>query len=145
MRRLARPLMFLAAALVGAGGFIHLREWLDVYRFVPSEFPGAFVVTVGFPVNVAVSAIAVAALAFTALKARFRGPVLIAVGLFQLGSLAVLIGSHTGGVLGWMEPGWSGAPMQTLVVEIAALVALVGAAVTTFAGPQQPVAETSAG
>ncbi len=47
------------------------------------------------------------------------------VALFQVTSLAALVISRNGTLLGWTEPVWNSAAKQTLAVEIGALVALV--------------------
>ena len=67
MRRITNALILASAALIAAGGFIHLREWLETYRDVPSEAPGAFVVRVGFPVNAGLSFVLALALLTTVL------------------------------------------------------------------------------
>jgi predicted transporter len=120
-------LVILAALLVGAGGFVHLREWLDTYRHVPSSVPGAAVVRVGFPINAATSL--VIALALVATIWRFgRHTTAVAAGAiaFQAASLGTLILSRTGSVFGWKEPVWTDGANQARAVEIAALIALVG-------------------
>jgi hypothetical protein len=115
-----------AAAFVAAGGVIHLREWLETYRHVPAGLPGAAVVRVGFPSNAAVSAVLAVALlvACTRVGSRFVMPLLGATILFEIASLATLIATRTGSVLGWSEPDWSRGAEQTRAAEIGALVAL---------------------
>jgi len=141
MRRFTTPLVLVSAAFVAAGGYIHLREWLDTYRDVPSEAPGAFVVRVGFPLNAASSLLLAAALVATLFAARRLQPVVIASAfLFQAASLAVLIRTRTGTVLGWTEPSWTAGASQTRAVEIAALVCLGAAALLSRAdGRSSPV------
>jgi hypothetical protein len=120
-----------AAAFVGAGGFIHLREWRDTYRHIPASVPGADVVRIGFPLNAGLSAVLGVALvvaAFAASRALI-GLVAVAAAVFQAGSLATLILSRTGSVLDWSEPIWNPAANQTRAVEIGALVALAVALV----------------
>jgi hypothetical protein len=150
-------LLLVAAGFVGAGGFIHLREWLDTYRNVPASVPGADVVRVGFPVNATFSALIAVALIVTAFVASRRLIALVAAIalVFQAGSLAALILSRTGSILGWSEPVWSPAANQTRVVEIAALVALTAAialvavqnrrtdGTTTGPGPRHSLSATS--
>ena len=135
MRRTATPLILASAALIAAGGSIHLREWLETYRDVPSEAPGAFVVRLGFPVNAGVSLVVALALVATVFVARrFQ---LVAIGTafgFQAGSLAVLIGTRVGTVLGWTEPRWTPGANQTRAVEIGALLCLAAAALTLRIG-----------
>jgi hypothetical protein len=126
MKRTSAPLVIAAAVFVAAGGVIHLREWLDSYRDLPSGVPGAAVVKVGFPVNAAVSAVVAVALVATLFTMRDRAVyVVFAAIAFQAVSLASLIISRTGSLFGWMEPVWTDGANQIRAVEIAALVALV--------------------
>lgn len=123
--KLVAPLVALAGLFVAAGGFIHLTEWLETYRDVPSSVPGSEVVTIGFPVNVATSVVAVAALVVALLwRTGWLRLVVAAVASFQAASLAVLVQTRNGSFLGWTEPTWTPAAEQTLAVEIGALVAL---------------------
>ena len=125
--RLTRPLIVVAAALVAAGGYIHLREWLDTYRNVPSAAPGSFVVKIGFPVNAATSLVVAGALLAAAWRFQRYLTVIVAGAVaFQAASLAALIQSRTGSVFGWKEPVWTDGANQARAVEIAALLALVG-------------------
>lgn len=131
-RFLARPtrgFLLAVAAYVAAGGYVHLREWLNTYRDVPGSVPGAEVVTVGFPVNVAASAVLAGALIAAGLGwIRRRGLVnalLAATAAFQLGSLAVLVGTRYGTVLGWSERVWTRGAEQSLALELGALAVLV--------------------
>ena len=118
--------MLIAAAFVAAGGYVHLREWLDTYRAVPAEAAGSFVVRIGFPVNVVISALVAVALVVTLFVAKRLAPLVAAAAVaFQAGSLAVLIGTRVGSVLGWAEPVWTPGADQTRAVEIGALVALM--------------------
>ncbi len=126
-RKLTIPLVILSAVFVAAGGYIHLTEWLDVYRDLPSETPGAEVVQVGFPINVAVSVLAVVALGVAAWQLpKLLWIVVAGTFAFQAGSLATLILSRTGSVFGWTEPVWNDAANQTRAVEIGALLSLAG-------------------
>ncbi len=119
------PLVAAASVFVLAGGWIHLREWLDGYRDVPSTVPGAEVVTVGFPVNAAASVLAAGALVVALFLRRRWLPAVVGVtALFQVGSLAVLVLSRRGSFLGWEEPVWTMAAEQTRAVEIGALLCL---------------------
>ncbi len=130
MRRPTAPLALAAAVFVLAGGWIHLTEWLDVYRDVPDGVPGAAVVRIGFPVNVAISVAAAGALLAGIRRPRLLVPAVVAAALFQAGSLAALFVSRTGSLLGWEEPIWTTAAEQTRAVEIGALVCLTLLAVT---------------
>lgn len=121
----------LAAMFVGAGGIIHLRQWLEIYRQVPSNAPGAAVVRVGFPLNAAVSLAFVVALVLVLTvrrSSRFAQPVILAAVVFQVASLATLVATRIGDVFGWSEPSWTPGAEQTRAVEIAAIVALLGLA-----------------
>lgn len=110
---------------MAAGGFVHARDWLDIYRQVPSDLAGAAVVRVGFPINVATSALLVLALvACAATRSRFTSIVAAAGLVFQGGALATLIKSRTGSVFGWSEPAWTLGADQSRAVEIGALIAL---------------------
>ena len=130
MRRFTTPLVLASAALITAGGYIHLREWLETYRDVPSEAPGAFIVRIGFPLNAAVSLLLAIALVATVFVVRRFQPLVVASAfLFQAGSLAVLIGTRIDTVFGWTEPGWTTGASQTRAVEIAAMMCLPGALV----------------
>jgi hypothetical protein len=123
-------LAFLASIFITAGGVIHLRLWLDLYRHLPASSPGASVVRVGFPINVAVSAVVAGALLFIAARPRSRAATLVicAAVAFQVASLATLVATRTGSVLGWSEPSWIGGPEQSRAVEVGALLALVALA-----------------
>jgi hypothetical protein len=125
LRRPAAPLLLLSALFVAAGGVIHLREWLDIYRDVPASLPGADVVRLGFLINAAVSAgIAVALLGAVFLGRRASAAIVAGAALFEAASLATLVWSRRGSVFGWTETGWSRGATQTGRVEIGALVVL---------------------
>ena len=143
--RYAAPLMLAAAAFVAAGGYVHLREWLDGYRDVPAAAAGAAVVRIGFPVSAAVSAIVVAALLAAAMRGRRTRTVVVAGAvLFQAGSLAALIVSRTGSLIGWAEPVWTRGADQTRAVEIGALVVLGAIAVILAVQRRRPVVAPAA-
>lgn len=119
------PLALVAGLLTLAGGVVHLREWLNVYRDLSADVPGSAVVRAGFPLNAAVSLVLASALVVTAIVARRLAlPVRLATIVFMALSLVVLVLSRTVGVVGWMEEGWSPAAAQALAVEIAAVVVL---------------------
>ena len=123
--RYTAPLLLAAALFVAAGGFVHLREWLDTYRQVPASAAGAAVVRIGFPVNAATSVVVALALAFVAIRRmHVRSHVVVAAILFQAGSLAALILTRTGSLLGWTEPIWTLGADQSRAVEIGALISL---------------------
>jgi len=129
LRRRTTPLVLAAAAFIAAGGYIHLREWLDTYRDLPSGVPGSAVVRVGFPINVGLSVLLAVALVVTLFAGRRLAPLVIAAAVaFEAGSLAALILSRTGSLAGWMEPVWTRGANQTRAVEIGAIVALAAAA-----------------
>lgn len=122
------PLVLILAAFVGAGGYVHLRDWLEIYRDVPSAVSGSAVVRIGFPINAAISFALVGVLIVLARRigrpSALTNGVLGAIALFQVGSLASLILSRTGSVLGWSEPVWTRGAEQTRAVEIGALLIL---------------------
>ena len=119
----------ISAMFIAAGGFIHLREWLDLYRHVPADSPGAAVVRLGFPLNAAASLILVIALIVTIRRpSRLTQPLFLSAIAFQAASLATLIATRNGSVLGWTEPSWTPGAEQTRAVEIAAIAALVAVA-----------------
>ena len=125
MRRTTTPLVLASAVFIAAGGFIHLREWLETYRDVPSQAPGADLVRVGFPLNAGLSLLVALALVATLVVARRFQLVAVAGAMaFQAGSLAVLIGTRIGTVAGWTEPVWTMGADQTRAVEIGALLCL---------------------
>ena len=149
MRRLphdlATPLVAIAAAFVAAGGWVHLREWLETYRDVPADAPGAAVVTVGFPIHVVLSVLAVAALVGALVRWQRLLPLaILGTALFQAGALASLILTRTGGLFGWSEPVWTRGAEQTRAVEIGALVALALAGALLTLARRQAVAPTPA-
>jgi hypothetical protein len=126
-------MLAVAAMFVVAGGFVHLREWLEIYRDVPAQVPGSLVVRLGFPLNAAASAVIAAALAVCAARrVRFAPQVVVAAVLFQATSLAALIATRTGSLFGWMETGWTVGASQTRAVEIGALVALAAVALLAW-------------
>jgi hypothetical protein len=129
LNRPRAPLLLLGSVFVAAGGLVHLREWSETYRHVPLSLPGAQVVRVGFLVNTGASAVLVVALVFAVLAGRRHAAIVVAVAaLAETASLATLIQSRRGSVLGWMERGWSPGATESLAVEIGALVMLSAAA-----------------
>lgn len=130
MHRLTGTMLFASAAYVAAGGYIHVSEWLDEYRFVPTSAPGAALVRIGFPMNAALSVVlAVVLLAAAVRLPRLVVPAVVVTMAFQAASLAFVIGSRIGTVLGWSEPVWTAAAEQTRAVEIGALLTLTAAVV----------------
>lgn len=128
IRRPVSPLLLAIAALVAAGGYVHLREWLGSYRSLPSAVPGAAVVKVGFPITAAMSAVLAVVLIVMALRQRdWSRTAAVVVGVtavFQAVSLAALILSRTDSVLGWSEPAWTRGADQIRAVEVGALICL---------------------
>ena len=126
-------MLAVAAMFVVAGGFVHLREWVEIYRDVPAQVPGSLVVRLGFPLNAAASVVIAAALAVCAARRmRFAPQVVAAAVLFQAASLAALIATRSGSLLGWSETGWTLGASQTRAVEIGALVALAAVALLAW-------------
>ena len=139
-KRFVTPLVVAAGIFVLAGGYVHAREWWDVYRDLPSSVPGAAVVRIGFPVNAVVSLVVAGGLAIA--SRRLAGLTVAVAGALalQVASVAVLVLSSEGTFLGWTEPGYSQAAQQALAVEGGAVVCLVGALVlrrVVFAGRRQ--------
>lgn len=127
-RRFPAPLLLAAAAFVAAGGYVHAREWFETYRDVPSSVPGSEVVTVGFPVNVAISVVVVLALVVSALwRPAWARLVAVAALAFQIGSVAALVISHEASLFGWTQPIYTPGAQQSLAVEIGAVVCLLAA------------------
>ena len=101
MRRRTTPLLLVAAVFVAAGGYIHLRDWIEIYRSVPFSVAGAGVVRLGFPINAAVSVVLALALVVTVFRWRRFTPMVVGATLaFQAASLAALIVSRTGSLAG---------------------------------------------
>lgn len=121
--KLSLPL-FLSAALYSLmGGYVHLTEWLDIYRNIPSSVPGAFVVKVGFPLQAATAFALALVIVVAATKVpKLIGPALVANLLFQISSLGVLIATRVGSVLGWAEPQWTPGANQARAAELGAIV-----------------------
>ena len=120
-----RPMLLAAAVFTAAGGYIHLREWLNTYRHLPASAPGAWVVRLGFPVNAAASLVLAVALVLAATKLpRLGVAAFMATVGFQASSLGVLIATRTGSVFGWTEPIWTPGANQSRAVEIGALFTL---------------------
>lgn len=127
------PLVGVSAAFVLAGGWVHLRAWLETYRHAPDALPGAFVVRLGFPVHALLALVAAVALLAALVRWR-RGllPTIAAVVAFQVLALASLVASRTTGLLGWMEQGWDRNASQSRALELGAIaVLLLAAALTT--------------
>lgn len=123
-------LVVMSAMFIAAGGFIHLTEWLDLYRHVPANSPGADVVRLGFPLNAAASLVLATAVPLvTWHRSRLTHPVIFSAIGFQVGSLAMLIATRVGTVFGWTEPSWTPGAEQSRAVEAAAIVALLVLAV----------------
>ncbi len=130
MHRLTGSMLFASAAYVVAGGYIHVSEWLEQYRFVPTSAPGAALVRIGFPVNAALSVVLAVVLVAAAVRLpRLVVPAAVGTMAFQAASLTFVIGSRIGTVLGWSEPVWTTAAEQTRAVEIGALLTLAAAVV----------------
>ena len=111
--KLVSPLVAVAALFVLAGGFIHLREWLDTYRDLPAAVPGRAVVQIGFPINAATRSPPLSP-SWSPLvwKTDWLRLVVAGVALFQIGSLAALVISRNGTLLGWTEPVWTPPPSR---------------------------------
>ena len=149
-RRFPAPLLLAAAAFVAAGGYVHAREWSEIYRDVPASVPGSEVVTIGFPVNVAVSAIVVVALVVSAAW-RPGWARIVAVGAlaFQAASIGALVVTHEASLFGWTQPVYTPGAQQSLAVEVGAVVCLLAVLaldlVRRRAGDAGPVVSQAAG
>jgi hypothetical protein len=116
----------LGAALVVAGGVLHLQMWLDHYRHVPSTVPGSGVVRWGFPIDAAGSAI----IAIAVIVAAGRQPwVLAFAAVSQAAAATVLVASRHASVFGWTEHGWANDAKEAIMLEAAALATLAAALV----------------
>jgi hypothetical protein len=136
--RITSLLAAAAALLVLLGGYVHAREWLDTYRHVPGGVDGAFVVKVGFPVNAATSVVLAVALLACVVRWHRHLPLAVAATFaFEAASLATLILSRTGSVLGWAEPDWTNGANQARMVEVGALLAL-GALAAVLTARRRP-------
>ncbi len=127
------------------GGYVHLREWLALYRKLPASIPGSAVVRVGFPLNAAISAVLAVMLVLCALRGgRLERYVVGGSFLFQVAALVALIVSRSGSVFGWSEATWSGAANEARLAEIATLVSLSAAtAVAAWARRRRRALETA--
>lgn len=120
-----RSTLLLASWLLGAGltvamGLIHLRLWLDGYRFIP---------TIGtlFISNAVCSGVLAATLLVA--PASLRRLVAVITALFTLGTLAGLILSLTVGLFSIHETVQAPLVPTTLIVESASVVVLFTAAI----------------
>lgn len=139
--QLPRPMLLAAASFTAASGYVHLREWLDVYRAVPRSVPGAWVVRIGFPANAAASTLAAIALVLAATRLpKLKTGAMLGAALLALASLIFLVGSRTGTVLGWREPAWTPAAKQSLALELAAVAVLAVATMLRRACRTAPAA-----
>jgi hypothetical protein len=99
------------AAFVALNGSIHLRLWQDGYRYIDD-------VGVLFLLGTVIAAVLAAAV-----LVRPAPAVLAAVVAFSAGSLGALLLSRTGGgLLGFVETGWSPDARRALVAEAGATV-----------------------
>lgn len=131
---LTAPLLVAAAVYTVGGGVVHLREWLDLYRDIPAAIAGSAVVRIGFPANTVLSVgIAVLLLVVARRGGRLLPFAVAGALLFQAGSLAALVVSRTGSLLGWTEATWAGGASQVLLTEVGALVMLLAASAITAA------------
>ena len=88
--RAVRPLLFASALYVVAGGVVHLMQWTDGYRRIPSEVAGSWLVRDGFPLNALVSFLGAAALVWMLVRPTARLVPIVAANLtLQIGSLTL--------------------------------------------------------
>lgn len=116
----ARPadlLRYAAAALVLVVGLVHLQQYVDFISEIPT-------VGVMFLLNAAGGAALFAALLWRDRTLRQ----LAALGGIALcvGSLVAIVLAMGGGIFDYQEPNWRGPVVISVLVEIAALPALVG-------------------
>ena len=124
--RAVRPLLFASALYVVAGGVVHLMQWTDGYRRIPSEVAGSWLVRDGFPLNALVSFLGAAALVWMLVRPTARLVPIVAANLtLQIGSLTLLIATRMTSVFGWSEPVWTSGANQARGVEIGALAMLM--------------------
>lgn len=127
MRRssVTRPALFFAAAYTLLGGAVHLDQWLNGYRRIPSAVPGAWVVRLGFPMQALTSGVLALALVVVALRLpRLAVPAIAASVGFQLSTLGLIIATRMGSVFGWSEPVWTPGANLARAAAIGALVML---------------------
>ncbi len=118
---------------------MHLREWLGFYRQLPASIPGSAVVRVGFPVTAAISAVLALLLVFSALRGGHFVPYVVGGAfLFHGASLAALVASRNGSLLGWTEATWTGAAREATLAEIAAMVSLFAALAIAVVRERRP-------
>lgn len=133
--------------LVLVGGFIHLRLWQQQYKDLPAEVPGSWLVRDGFRANAATSvvlAVALIAIGFPLFARLHRFVVVGALG-FEIAAIAILVATRYRAVFDWIEKGdWGTGPKRTIVVEILAVIALLGVLVFERVRPggDHPVANT---
>ena len=102
----------LAAALILAGGAVHLQLWQGGYRGIPRIGPW-------FLANVIISVVLA-----VALMVRKDPRVSLAGMLFSIASLGALVMSRTVGIFGFTERAWTPAALRAAVAEIGAFVIL---------------------
>ena len=135
---------FVAAAFALAGGWVHLREWLDGYRDVPASAPGSAVVRLGFPVSAALAVLlTLALLASLRASRRLRWSVLGAAAVFEVASLVAVVLTRQGTLFGWTEPQWTLGAEQTALAAAGSLVGLVATAAIVALRPRRTVAATA--
>ncbi len=139
------PLLFAAAAYTAGAGYVHLREWLALYRDLPASIPGSAVVRVGFPLHAAMTGALAALLLFCARRGGRRlGYAVGGTIVFQVGAIAALVVSRTGSLFGWSEATWTGGASQALLTEIAALASLALATAIAALARSHPRARPAA-
>jgi hypothetical protein len=138
------PLLVAAAAYTAGGAYVHLREWLALYRDLPASIPGSAVVRVGFPLHAAMAAGLAVLLLFCALRAGHL--VRWAVGgtlAFQVGAVAALVVSRTGSLFGWSEATWTGGATEALLAALGAIASLGAALVVGAAERRRPAVRSA--
>lgn len=108
----ARLTRLLGAALLLAGGLVHLSLWNGGYRYIPRIGPlflANFAGSIALAVAVAVSR---------------RAGISLAAIAFAIGSLVALILSRTVGLFGFTEMIWTPDAVKTLAAELGAITTL---------------------
>ncbi|HEV3401508.1 MAG TPA: hypothetical protein VG078_06760 [Acidimicrobiales bacterium] len=126
----AAPLLVAAAVCTAGGAYVHLREWLALYRHLPATIPGSAVVRVGFPLHAVMAGGLAVLLLFCALRGgRLVRYVVGGTLAFQFGAVAALVVSRTGSLFGWSEATWTGGATEALLTALGAIASLGAALV----------------
>jgi hypothetical protein len=117
MGRRADTLRYAAAALVLVVGLVHLQQYVDFISEIPT-------IGVLFLLNAAGGAGLAVALIWPD-RTLSRLAALGGIGLC-VGSLVAIVLAMSGGIFDYQEPNWRGPVVLSVIVEVAALPALLG-------------------